>query len=133
MPAKRGSAMFYNNRLKEIRETHNKSQKEIASLLNIAATTLSNYERGTRRPSHEFLMSYLQVFNIPTEQLHNIFYSEHVNDSIDAYGSTKTFMQNYDILEPEKLNELSYSEFLMIKNYAEYIYSNHKKINKKSK
>ena len=114
-------------KLKEIREAHDMTQKEAARLLNVGPTTLSNYERGTRKPTHEFLMSYSDIFNIPKDELNAIFYDEKVNDGFDTYAASK---ENFVILEPEKLMELTYNERLMIKEYAEYVYIKHKK-NKK--
>ena len=126
----RGTVMLNYIKLKEIREAHDMTQKEAARLLNVGPTTLSNYERGTRKPTHEFLMSYSDIFNIPKDELNAIFYEEKVNDGLDAYASTKDVSQSFIIIEPEKLMELSYQERLLIKEYAEYVYSKHKK-NKK--
>jgi len=123
----RGTVMLNYIKLKEIREAHDMTQKEAARLLNVGPTTLSNYERGTRKPTHEFLMSYSDIFNIPKDELNAIFYDEKVNDGFDTYAASK---ENFVILEPEKLMELTYNERLMIKEYAEYVYIKHKK-NKK--
>lgn len=123
----RGTVMLNYYKLKEIREAHDMIQKDAAKLLNVEATTLSNYERGTRKPPHEFLLSFCEIFNIPKEELNAIFYEEKVHDTLDPYASIKETNQAFIILEPEKLMELSYTERLMIKKYAEYIYNTHKK------
>lgn len=39
--------MEYENRLKDLREDEDKSQKEVAEAINIHQTTLSKYELGT--------------------------------------------------------------------------------------
>ncbi len=119
--------MLNYNKLKEIREAHDMTQKEAAKLFNIAPSTLSNYERGTRRPSYEFLMSYSDVFNIPKEVLISDLNDDRVNDKIDDYTAINTAKQNFVILEPEKLMELNYSELLKIKEYAELIYGKYRK------
>lgn len=116
--------MFNHKKLKEIREAHDMSQKEVAKLFNIAASTLSNYERGTRRPSHEFLISYSEVFNIPKDELLAALYDESVNDGLDDYNATKV---DFVFLDPERMLELSLSELVAIKDYAEYIYSKRRK------
>ena len=126
----RGTVMLNYNKLKEIREAHDMTQKEAAKLLNVEPTTLSNYERNTRKPTHEFLMSYSDIFNISKDELNIIFYDEKVNDGLDAYASTKDVSQSFIILEPKKLMELGYTERLMIKEYAEYVYNKHKKSKK---
>lgn len=122
----RGTVMLNYNKLKEIREAHDMTQKEAARLLNVGPTTLSNYERGTRKPTHEFLMSFSDIFNIPKEELNAIFYEGKIHEPMDPYATAKDANLSFIILEPEKLMELSYTERLMIKNYAEYIYSTHK-------
>ncbi len=119
--------MFNYKKLKEIREAHDMSQKEVAKLLNIAATTLSNYERGTRRPGYEFLKSYSVVFNIPMDTLLSDLNNDSINDGLDDYTAVKTLKQNFVILESEKIMALDYSELLKIKEYAELIYSKYRK------
>jgi len=123
--------MFNYKKLKELREAHDMTQKEAARRLNIEASTLSNYERGTRKPTHEFLMAYCEIFNVPKEALNTLFYDAHISDGLDAYEATKTDTQPFVILDPDKLKTLNYTERLMIKEYAEYIYSKHMKNSKK--
>lgn len=114
--------MLNGNKLKEIRESCNKSQKETAEKLNISASTLSHYERGTRVPSYDFLFAFSKLFNISIEELVSFVYTPTVNDDIDEYFKPVTSHTDFVILEAEKLRNLPLSELLKIREYAEMLY-----------
>ncbi len=119
--------MYNYKKLKETREAHDMTQIEVANLLNIAPSTLSNFERGTRTPGYEFVGAFCNLFKIPKDAFLSEFYNEAINDGINDYTAMKLAKQNFVILDPEKIMELEYSELLKIKEYAELIYSKYKK------
>jgi len=51
--------------ISKIRSEKGLSQEELASLLGVTKQTISNYERGTRRPSYEALEAIADVLNVP--------------------------------------------------------------------
>lgn len=57
------------SRLKEQRELHNLSQKEVAKRLNISFSVLSNYESGERTPSLEKLVRLANLYQCTTDYL----------------------------------------------------------------
>ena len=59
----------FGNRLKALRENHNLSQKEFANILNIANSTLSQYESDKRVPSDEVKLQIAKYFNVSTDYL----------------------------------------------------------------
>lgn len=59
----------FGNRLKTLREHHNLSQKEFANILNIANSTLSQYESDKRVPSDEVKLQIAKYFNVSTDYL----------------------------------------------------------------
>ncbi len=59
----------FGNRLKTLRENHNLSQKEFANILNIANSTLSQYESDKRVPSDEVKLQIAKYFNVTTDYL----------------------------------------------------------------
>lgn len=56
-------------RIKELRIQRNIQQKDLASALEIAANTLSQYETGKREPDQETLMKLADYFNVTTDYL----------------------------------------------------------------
>lgn len=59
----------FGNRLKTLRENHNLSQKEFANILNIANSTLSQYESDKRVPSDEVKLQIAKYFNVTIDYL----------------------------------------------------------------
>lgn len=60
---------IFGSKLKSLRESHNLSQKELANILNIANSTLSQYESGKRVPSDEIKLQIAQYFGVSTDYL----------------------------------------------------------------
>ena len=118
--------MYNSRKLKEIRQSHNMTQKDAASLFNITPATLSHYERGQRTPSNEFLNLFAKTFNISAEELMSILFDELINDSIDVYPS-KNKLEKFVFLDSEKMKELPLTELLKIQEYAELIYEKYRK------
>lgn len=71
--------MEFSRRLKYLRIKNNKSQKELAKLLSVGVSTISNYETGRNEPSYEKLIILAKYFNVSIDYL--LGYSE--NKKID--------------------------------------------------
>ena len=61
--------MNFGNILKELLEDNDITQKQLATDLNIAATTIGNYIRGMREPDFEILKLFAAYFNVTTDYL----------------------------------------------------------------
>ena len=59
----------YMNRIKELREKKNISMKAAAQQLNIPYTTYVNYEKGSREPTSEMLITLADFFNTSIDYL----------------------------------------------------------------
>ncbi len=57
------------NNIKYLREKNNLSQKELANILNIANSTLSQYESGDRVPSDDIKIKIADYFNVSLDYL----------------------------------------------------------------
>ena len=57
------------NVLKELRETKNMKQREIASIIGVTQRTYSNYETGTREPDIETLIRIADYYGISLDML----------------------------------------------------------------
>lgn len=55
--------------LRELLENNDISQKQLASDLNIATTTIGNYVRGVREPDFEILKLIASYFNVSTDYM----------------------------------------------------------------
>ncbi len=64
--------------LKLIRIFHEMNQKELAELLGISRSHVSELESGKKKPSYDLLERYSEVFDVPVSNL--IFFSEHIED-----------------------------------------------------
>lgn len=57
------------DRLRELRQTHNKTQLDIAKALNIFDSAYRMYELGTRTPAAEKLVQIADYFNVSVDYL----------------------------------------------------------------
>lgn len=117
--------MAVNEKLAKFRKSKNLTQKEVAARLNIAVSTFSNYERGTRIPSPELIHSFAKVLNLSDDEKLELMFDRDVNDAVETYATKPFDRQSFVILDPEKLKELSYADLSKIKEYAEMIYQLH--------
>jgi len=90
----------FGERLRRIRREQFIRQKQLAEHLNIAVSTLSQYENDKRHPNFEILSQISQYFNVSTDYLLGV--DDNINDNI-----TKTI----DSID-EKLHDHSYQELL---------------------
>ena len=64
-------------RLKSQRELKKLSQKEVAKLINVSSSIVSNYENGERTPSLEILVALARTLNCSTDYLLGFEKQEH--------------------------------------------------------
>lgn len=57
------------NRLYEQRTLRKLSQKEVANIINVSASVVSNYEKGERTPSLEILVALARLYQCSTDYL----------------------------------------------------------------
>lgn len=63
------------NGLRQVREQHLMTQREVAASANITVTTLSRIENGKVRPSISTIRSLAKVFGIPPQEMRRIILS----------------------------------------------------------
>lgn len=61
--------MLRTDRLKELRKSERKTQKEVSELIGVASSTYSMYERGEREPDFETLDKICKLFNVSSDYL----------------------------------------------------------------
>ena len=61
--------MKFGDRLRELLELNNLSQKQLGEKLNIAPSTKGNYVRNIREPDHATLMVFADYFNVSVDFL----------------------------------------------------------------
>ena len=66
---KKGDNMKFGDRLRELLELHNLSQKQLGERLNIAPSTIGNYVRNIREPDHSTLIVFADYFNVSVDFL----------------------------------------------------------------
>lgn len=72
--------------LKLIRIFHEMKQKELADLLEISRSHLSEIESGKKKPSYDLLERYAKIFNVPISNL--LFFSEYLESDSPVEMST---------------------------------------------
>ena len=60
------------NGLRQVREQHMMTQREVAVSANITVTTLSRIENGKAKPSFSTIRSLARVFGIPPQEMRRI-------------------------------------------------------------
>lgn len=81
----RGAVMF-GDRVKQVREAHNYSQVQLATMLHVSRQTVSNWENNNIMPSIEMLIHLADLFGVSTD-----FLLERDNRrSLDTSGLTET-------------------------------------------
>lgn len=61
--------MIYHERIKELREDRDKTQKEIAEYLNISQNTYSQYERDRRGISVEVIIKLANYYDVSADYI----------------------------------------------------------------
>ena len=70
-----------NMKLKELRQKHNLTQKDIAKLLKMPYTTYNSYESGKSQPSTETLQTLADYYNVSLDEVFGREYSNIIDKS----------------------------------------------------
>lgn len=105
--------MAFHVRLKQLRQKHKLTQGELASILGLKPTAISNYESKRNEPSFDKLIALSKYFDVSCDYLLGI---------TDAYLPTGGEVLDKDIVEffnlYQQLNDESSKE---LRDYAKYV------------
>lgn len=59
----------YSNRIKELRTMRDMSQQDLGDLLSVNKVTVSQYERGVRKPDINIVAALCDIFNVSSDYL----------------------------------------------------------------
>ncbi len=105
--------MNFNARLKQLRQKHKLTQSELAEILGLKPTAISNYESERNEPSIEKLIVLSQYFEVSCDYLLGV---------TDSYLPIGGEILDKDIVELFDLyQQLSPENVAEIKNYARYL------------
>jgi len=110
-------------RIKKLREDKGLNQLELAKLLNISNTTLSQYESGQRTPSDDIKIKLSKTFNVSIDYLLGITDIKNpYKEDID--GKITTIAAHFDG------DEFTEEELDQIKQFKEFVKSTREKKSK---
>ena len=92
--------------LRELRESADKTQRQVAEDLNISNKMLSNYERDERLPPIDMIIDICQYYNVPTDYLLQTELSTETQEKdIEIYQKLslrqRQFIRYFDALNDE--------------------------------
>ena len=108
--------MNFNLRLKQLRQRHKLTQSELADILGLKPTAISNYESKRNEPSFDKLIALSKYFDVSCDYLLGISdaYLPVGGEVLDK--DIVDFFNLYQQLDQESANELkSYVEYLIYK------------------
>ena len=108
--------MPFNLRLKQLRQRHKLTQSELAEILGLKPTAISNYESKRNEPSFDKLIALSNYFDVSCDYLLGISdaYLPVGGEVLDK--DIVDFFNLYQQLSPESASELkSYVEYLIYK------------------
>ena len=90
-------------RIRKYRETRNLSQKELADMLNISSSRISNWEQGINRPDADMLANICIALNVSPSELLDVRLSsdEYTNkekDLVAAYRNKPELQHAVNVL-----------------------------------
>ncbi|MGP1544613.1 MAG: helix-turn-helix domain-containing protein [Candidatus Fimenecus sp.] len=101
--------MDFKDILKELRQTRNWSQQELAQKTNLSASSIGMYEQGRRKPSFEVLELFADTFNVDFDYL--------LGRSSESNKYSKILTRAQDELSEEDLKSLEdMAEYFLSKN-----------------
>lgn len=108
--------MKFNTRLKQLRLQHKLTQSDLADILGLKATAISNYESNRNEPSFDKLITLSEYFEVSCDYLLGI------TDSFLPVGGEvldRDIVELFDMyqqLDQEYIDELmKYTEYLLFK------------------
>ena len=103
--------------LKELRNEHNVTQKELAGLVGLSATGYAGYEQGHREPDLKTLVTLARFFDVSTDYLLGL--KDETNCAVDATDFNQLLpeeielIKTYRILTPgKKARVAAYADML---------------------
>jgi len=105
--------MNFNVRLKQLRQKHKLTQSELADILGLKPTAISNYESKRNEPSFDKLIALSRYFDVSCDYLLGVS---------DAYLPVGGEVLDKDIVEFFNMyQQLDASSAKDMKNYASYL------------
>ncbi len=105
--------MNFNLRLKQLRQRHKLTQSELADILGLKPTAISNYESKRNEPSFDKLIALSKYFDVSCDYLLGVS---------DAYLPVGGEVLDKDIVEFFNLyQQLNSSATEELKNYVHYL------------
>ena len=92
----------FGSRLKDVRRQNKVKQRVLAGELNIAISTLSQYENNKRHPNFELLVKIANFFNVTTDYLLGI----------EPKTEEKNISENINLIDVNLNGRLSYNELI---------------------
>ncbi|WP_142323604.1 helix-turn-helix transcriptional regulator [Bacillus sp. AFS015802] len=81
------------------------TQREAALRLNISQSALSNYENGTRDIPYKMLLTFKEVYKIPTYEMNRIMYGEE-SGALGASHDPMILRENFEDDETREILQL---------------------------
>lgn len=107
--------MKFHLRLKQLRQKKKLTQGELANILGLKPTTISNYESNRNEPSFDKLIALADYFDVSSDYLLGIS---------DAYIPISGEVLDRDIINLFNLyQQLSPENAKSLKSYADFLYS----------
>lgn len=105
--------MNFNNRLKQLRLSHKLTQSELANILGLKPTAISNYESKRNEPSFEKLIALSEYFDVSCDYLLGV---------TDSYLPVGGEVLDKDIVEfYEMYQQLNQENVIELKKYLQYL------------
>lgn len=82
-------------RLKKQRQSLNLSQKEVAAVIGVSASVISNYESGERTPSVEILILLARLYHCSTDYLLGFEKNDNCLNVSMLNNEQKKLLQNF--------------------------------------
>lgn len=101
-----------NNRIKEVRLSQNKTQKDVAKYLGITEQALSFYERGKREPKLETWKKLADYFDVPVGYLQGVNNSPDYVDIVMSKIFKEKYETDFGLSEKEQAKIISSIELL---------------------
>lgn len=107
--------MTFGQRLKQLMDDRNITQRQISKELNIAASTLNGYANDYREPDFSTLSSLAHYFNVSTDYLLGISTTPQLSDIASDHNAQR-LLYFYQCLSPEMKSLLVDQARLLLKH-----------------